>query len=91
MVTSVRIVARGRVQAVGYRWFVRDAAEAARVTGWVRNLPDGSVAAQLHGEPHAVEAVVAAMRQGPPLARVHELDVREIDEDAPLGFEIRAT
>ena len=45
----------GRVQGVGFRFFVSMNAEKCKVTGWVRNLPDGSVEAEAQGIPAAVE------------------------------------
>jgi len=63
--------------------------EAARlgVSGWVRNEPDGSVAAEFEGE--AVEELVAWCRTGPRGARVGRVDVTEIESRGVTGFEIR--
>jgi acylphosphatase len=69
------LVARGRVQGVGYRAFVASAAMAAGLSGWVRNRRDGSVEALLAGAEEAVEEVVSACRRGPPMARVDGLDL----------------
>lgn len=68
------VTVRGRVQGVGYRAFVMDAAEAHRVEGWVRNRRDGSVEAVIAGPAHAVAAVIAECRRGPSMARVDTLD-----------------
>jgi acylphosphatase len=80
----------GRVQGVGFRWFVADAAGRERIDGYVRNLPDGSVEAVAEGEPDAVARFEAALWRGPSRARVD--DVR-ISESEPLaagdGFSIR--
>jgi acylphosphatase len=88
---SVRVVARGRVQGVGYRWFIRDAADGAGIAGWVRNRRGGTVEAELHGAPAAVDTVVEAMRDGPPGARVDALEVIDIEHGMSVGFEIRPT
>ncbi|WP_193598811.1 acylphosphatase [Microbacterium sp. YJN-G] len=89
---ALRVVVRGGVQGVGYRWFVRDEAEQAGVTGWVRNRRDGSVEAELQGEAAQLEAVLDAMRAGPPAARVDELTVEETDSPTrSRGLEIRPT
>ena len=85
----------GRVQGVWFRESTRRRAEELGVTGWVRNLPDGRVEACFEGATAAVEAAMAFVRRGPPLARVDEASV---EEDADLvgeapgvsGFEIRA-
>ena len=87
--TKVRMTAwvRGRVQGVGFRWFTRDAAEAAGVTGWVRNRRDGSVEALLHGDAEAVDAVIDVMRDGPRHAHVGEILVKQ-ERDADPGTEL---
>lgn len=77
-----RFVVRGRVQGVGFRWFVQDAATRAGATGWVRNLADGSVEALVEGETDIVARVEAALRTGPRSARVDRV---VIDEEQPAG------
>lgn len=88
---SVSIVVRGRVQGGGYRWFARDVAVAHGVSGWVRNRRDGSVEAELHGSEASVDAVLAALRQGPASARVEGLAVTDAAAADAAGFEIRPT
>jgi acylphosphatase len=75
-----RIVVEGAVQGVGYREFTRRAALRLNVSGWVRNRPDGAVEALVRGSPGSVEALIAAMRQGPRFAAVERLTVIERDE-----------
>ena len=70
----------GRVQGVGFRWFTKDAATRAGVTGWVRNLPDGRVEAYVEGDNEAVTRVEVALRSGPRGARVQTVATE--DEDA---------
>jgi acylphosphatase len=70
-----QFVIRGRVQGVGFRYFTQDAARREGVTGWVRNLPDGSVEALVEGEFEAVMRVERAIRSGPRGARVEDVDV----------------
>ena len=65
-----RFVVGGRVQGVGFRWFVHEAAGREGVTGYVRNLPDGTVEAFVEGDGEAVTRVERAIRMGPPGARV---------------------
>lgn len=55
----------------------------------VRNCSDGSVEAQLEGDPGAVEAVIDLMREGPPGAEVESIDVEEADPEGLNGFEVR--
>lgn len=89
--TSRRVTVTGRVQGVGFRWFVRAAAETAGVSGWVRNRRDGAVVAELHGSADAVSQVTAAMRRGPHNARVEQLTIEELPETDAAGFDILST
>jgi acylphosphatase len=63
----------GRVQGVGYRYFVERQARSQGLEGWVRNRRDGSVEAVFSGPADAVTAVIAACRRGPSSARVEML------------------
>ena len=72
----VRLLLNGRVQGVGFRWFVREAARRHRLAGWVRNRPDGSVELEVSGEDGAYNEFLGTIREGPPGARVD--DVREL-------------
>jgi len=69
-----RFLITGRVQGVGFRYFVHDYATREGVTGWVRNLPNGSVEAFIEGETDAVTRVERAIRRGPAGARVERVD-----------------
>ena len=84
-----RAIVHGRVQGVWFRGATEDAARAAGVAGWVRNLPDGRVEAVFEGAPAAVEALVAFCRRGPPLARVERVDVFEEQAEGLAGFRVR--
>lgn len=77
-----RVVVRGLVQGVFFRDSCRREAERAGVTGWVRNEPDGSVAAVFEGPAPAVEHLVHWCHDGPPRARVERV---EVTEAAPTG------
>jgi acylphosphatase len=70
-----RYLVSGRVQGVGFRYFVQDAAAREGVTGYVRNLPDGQVEALVEGEADAVTRVERAIRSGPGGARVEHVEV----------------
>jgi acylphosphatase len=67
---ALRLRLRGRVQGVGFRWFVRDVARGLGLAGRVRNLRDGSVEIEAAGEPESLEELKARVRQGPPGAAV---------------------
>ena len=71
------VVVRGRVQGVGYRAFVEDEAIRRGLEGWVRNRRDGAVEALFAGPTAAVEAMIAACRNGPYGARVDDIAARE--------------
>lgn len=72
---AARLVVAGRVQGVGFRWFTQRAADALRLSGWVRNRRDGTVEAEVIGERAAVEACIGKLREGPPGSAVDRLDV----------------
>jgi acylphosphatase len=63
-------VVRGRVQGVGFRYFVLDRALDLELTGWVANSADGSVRCIAEGPRPALERLLAALEDGPPGAKV---------------------
>ena len=75
------VVARGRVQGVGYRAFVEYQAIQRDLAGWVRNRRDGSVEALFAGSEKSVKSVIEACRFFPLPAHVDTLDQREGTED----------
>jgi acylphosphatase len=77
-----RFLIAGRVQGVGFRYFVREAAERDGISGWVCNLPDGRVEAFAEGDQDALQRFERHVRQGPPAARVDQVGV---DDDVPTG------
>ena len=78
MIVARRYLVSGRVQGVGFRYFVQDAAVREGVSGFVRNVPDGRVEVQVEGEIEAVTRVERALAQGPPGARVDDLAVESV-------------
>lgn len=87
---QVRAIASGRVQGVWYRARTRDKAVALGVTGYVRNLPDGTVEIVARGEDSQVDALMEWARQGPPMAEVSGLQIRETPEGEEFStFEVR--
>jgi acylphosphatase len=75
---AVRWLLAGRVQGVGFRYFVRQEARELAVTGRVRNLPGGEVEVLAAGGPEALERLRQRLRQGPPGARVAHLSEEEL-------------
>ena len=85
-----RVLVRGLVQGVGYRYFAERAARHLGLVGYVRNLADGRVEAVASGTDEAIDAFVTQLRQGPAAGRVSGLEVSETTlEDAVSRFEIR--
>jgi acylphosphatase len=80
---SRRYLISGRVQGVGFRYFVQEAGQREGVRGWVRNLADGRVEAFAVGSPDAIERFEARVRNGSAMSRVADVDV----VDAPPGFD----
>jgi acylphosphatase len=76
-----RYIIRGRVQGVGFRWYVEREARLLAIAGWVRNNVDGSVEVLGMGSEEQLLALRGKLQQGPRAARVD--DVQEI-EAAPL-------
>jgi acylphosphatase len=69
----LRLVVSGRVQGVGFRWFIREAARRHRLAGWVRNRSDGSVELEASGDDAAFQEFLDTIREGPPGARVDDM------------------
>ncbi len=92
MTRTVRVEIEGRVQGVYYRGWAVEEAGLRGLDGWVRNRRDGGVEAVFSGRAEDVEAMIAACRRGPPLARVENIRVFE-DEPLPnqTGFASRPT
>ncbi|MFN2565948.1 MAG: acylphosphatase [Gemmatimonadaceae bacterium] len=88
---SLHALVRGRVQGVGFRWFVRERARELGVRGWVRNRGDGSVEVEAEGELATIERLRELLRKGPPGARVsvvEELAAPDDPADLPSPFAI---
>lgn len=73
----VTVIVHGKVQGVSFRYYTRCRALELGVTGWVRNLPDGSVEGMFEGDETSVNTLVDWCRSGPPAALVERLDLRE--------------
>lgn len=84
-----RVIVRGRVQGVGFRYYVERAAVSRDVAGWVRNRSDGHVEAVLEGEAEAVESVVRLCEEGPRGAEVVEVEATAEKPEGLSGFDVR--
>jgi acylphosphatase len=83
------VVVSGRVQGVWFRDSTRQRAQALGVAGWARNCPDGSVEVVAEGEPDAVDALIAFLREGPRRAEVAGVEVVDEEPEGLTGFEVR--
>jgi len=82
-------VIRGRVQGVGFRFFITRNARALGVSGTVRNRADGAVEAMFQADTvEPIEEMVERVRRGPPSARVDEVEVEDYEAKPYRGFEI---
>ena len=72
---AAEIIVSGMVQGVGYRFFTQRVAEELNLSGWVRNLPDGRVQAEVEGPRSRVEELLARLRAGPRLSSVTDVAV----------------
>ncbi len=88
--TRAQIVVRGIVQGVNYRWFTQRRADDLHLTGYVRNMPDGTVFVVAEGPRKELEALMDALRIGPSAAVVESV---QVEWHAPSGefdrFEVR--
>jgi len=90
MAVTKHLIITGRVQGVGFRFYMERKARELGLSGWVRNRRDGAVEAVVQGLSDAVEAMIAWARRGPPSAVVAELRVADASGDY-AGFETRPT
>jgi acylphosphatase len=82
---------KGRVQGVGFRWFVHREAADIGLRGWVRNTDDGAVEVLAAGEPDQLEDLMVALSKGSRGSRVDEVVEHTLDESegaALKSFEI---
>ena len=82
MLVARRFVVKGRVQNVGFRFFVERAASVEGIHGWVANREDGAVEVFAEGDTAAMARFETHVRHGPPASRVDEVWT---DEDVPSG------
>lgn len=87
---SCRITVRGVVQGVGFRYHTRRIAHSLGISGWVKNMDDGSVLIADEGAPYAMERFINWLYEGPPRARVSQVEVKEAPKLENFeGFETR--
>jgi acylphosphatase len=90
MIVAKRFFVSGRVQGVGFRYFVQDHAAAEGVHGYARNLPDGRVEVFVEGDDESVMRVERAVRRGPAHAQVDNVVVEAaVPSGRATGFSIK--
>jgi acylphosphatase len=87
---TLRLLIRGRVQGVGFRYAFADEARSRKLRGWVRNRRDGCVEAIVAGATADVDAIVAWSRRGPVAAQVTEIETAAAD-GAFASFDVAPT
>ena len=82
----------GRVQGVGFRYFVVNMAEELNLTGWVRNLANGDVEITVEGNTKDLERLLSHVRTGPPSSYVNNVSLDwSAAENTFTSFSIRST
>jgi acylphosphatase len=83
----LHFLVQGRVQGVGFRWFVHREASELRLSGWVRNTEEGDVEVVASGTPGDLADLRASLRQGPRGARVDRVLEHYLDDKEAVGLE----
>lgn len=84
------MIASGRVQGVGYRYFVQMKASIYGIGGWVRNCDNGDVELVAVGKKEDLQLFIDAIREGNPFSRVNDLKIQEFETtEAFSSFKIR--
>ena len=79
---AVHMIAKGRVQGVGFRASAQQKAAELGIRGWVKNQPDGDVEIEAEGQEKALKQFAASIRQGfHPFMKVEKLIIRELEEE----------
>jgi acylphosphatase len=87
--TASRFLIHGRVQGVGYRYFARQAAAELKISGYARNLEDGSVEVYAVGTDAQLSELAGRLRKGPSFSDVRSVDRSEAAVEHHSGFLIR--
>ena len=85
---SLRGYVSGKVQSVAFRFYTRQEATQLGLAGWVKNLDDGRVAFHVHGPEQEVREFLAWLKQGPPRARVDDIEQESCEPEPLREFEI---
>lgn len=86
---QAHVLISGKVQGVGYRYYTTRQAQALKLNGWVRNLPDGRVEAVFEGKRSTIDKMIEWCYQGSPNAVVTDVEVKLEAWSGLQGFEMR--
>ena len=89
LMKRVRVIVSGRVQGVGFRYFVQEQAYRFSIKGYVKNMPGGSVEIDAEGEEKQLDNFLAACRRGTVHAQIDKFVVKQIPEYGYTRFRIR--
>jgi acylphosphatase len=89
MIRSYRIIVKGKVQGVGYRYNAQAAAHKQDLTGFVKNQFDGSVLIHAEGQEENIHRFIEWCNTGPRLSEVSEVDAEEQEIRGYQTFEIK--
>jgi len=87
--SQIHVRVTGRVQGIGYRAWVMEQAEVFGLSGWVRNLGDGSVEAVFAGDHSLISDMLNRLWQGPAGTRVTDVAPEPYEDEVLQGFEVR--
>ena len=88
-ILTVNLTISGKVQGVGFRYFVLRQAQELGITGWVSNKSNGDVEALAQGEKADLEQFIAKVKEGPSFSRVEDVSLNWVKEaEQYFGFEI---
>ncbi len=85
----IEIYVSGIVQGVGFRYYTKKIAKELGVKGYVKNLPDGRVYIYAMGEPAMLDKFISSVHNGPPLAVVKNVEIKDVEAISIDDFEIR--
>ena len=89
MLKAFNAIVQGRVQGVGFRYFTKRQADELKISGCVRNLPDGTVEIMAKGPPEALEQFMQRLKAGPIGSRVDQVQTQWLESAGDLkGFQI---
>lgn len=74
----VHLLISGIVQGVNFRYYTRETARRLKLTGWVKNLPDGKVEAVAEGDEKAIDEFIEWCKHGPPSAKVEHVEIKKV-------------